>query len=79
VEDWRAGDVLLLMTDALAHWFLTEAEAGRRPWETLAARTDEDFAPWLDGLRQARQLRNDDVTLVSICSRMEAAENGRAS
>src|SRR5215471_15862792 len=25
-------DRLLLMTDALAHWFLVEAEMGRRPW-----------------------------------------------
>jgi hypothetical protein len=74
VEDWRAGDQLLLMTDALAQWFLKNAEAGGRPWETLAALTDGDFAPWLDGLRQSRALRNDDVTL--LCIRSGPAEAG---
>jgi hypothetical protein len=79
VEDWRVGDALLLMTDALSYWFLRETEEGRRPWETLAALTDGDFAPWLDELRQTRQVRNDDVTLVFIRSGMEASGQGLTS
>src|SRR6266545_6691636 len=35
----KAKDQLLLMTDALAHWFLVEAELGRRPWAALARAT----------------------------------------
>jgi hypothetical protein len=33
--DWRSGDRLWLMTDALAQWFLKEHEAGGKPWEAL--------------------------------------------
>ena len=33
--DWQNGDLFLLMTDALAQWFLSEVERGGQPWETL--------------------------------------------
>jgi hypothetical protein len=60
-------DQLLLMTDALAQWFLVEAELGRRPWAALArAATPEGFAAFVDCLRGGGALRNDDVTLVRI-------------
>jgi hypothetical protein len=71
----QAGDRIWLMTDALAHWFLTQTEAGRKPWLSLEALTyagssDEEaqnaFTLWIEGLRATRQLRNDDVTLVAI-------------
>ena len=63
----QVGDRVLLMTDALAQWFLVEAELGRRPWGALAKlTTPEHFQGWLELLRGGRALRNDDVTLVSL-------------
>lgn len=75
VGDCRAGDRLWMMTDALAQWFLIQAESGGKPWRTLEplANTAFDilcaqhaFAAWIEGLRTARELRNDDVTLLAI-------------
>jgi len=63
----QASDRLLLMTDALAQWFLAEAEMGRRPWGALAKATSpEQFAGLIDCLRAGGALRNDDVTLLSV-------------
>lgn len=63
----RHKDQLLLMTDALAHWFLTESEMGRRPWAALQrAGTEEAFHTFVDLLRGGGALRNDDVTLVRL-------------
>jgi serine/threonine protein phosphatase PrpC len=65
--DLQARDRLLLMTDALAQWFLVEAEMGRRPWAALAKVTSpEQFTATIDVLRAGGALRNDDVTLVSV-------------
>ncbi|HZY90833.1 MAG TPA: protein phosphatase 2C domain-containing protein [Gemmataceae bacterium] len=69
--DWQAGDRLWLMTDALAQWFLRQAEEGGRPWETLGqvlaeAAPDEAFAAWVGVARALGQLRNDDVTLAAV-------------
>ena len=67
----EAGDRLLLMTDALAYWFLHTHESGGDPWEpvalALAAEEPEAaFAEWITELREREQLRNDDVTLLCI-------------
>jgi hypothetical protein len=64
---WRAGDRLLLMTDALAQWFLRRVEAGHRPWRAVERlQSDEDFAKWVEKLRDREGLRNDDVTLLAV-------------
>jgi hypothetical protein len=62
----QAGDRFMLMTDALAEWFLAEHEAGRAPWRELAERTADDFAGWVVGRRAEGRLKNDDVTLLVI-------------
>lgn len=65
-EDVRVGDRLLLMTDALAAWFLREDEDGRRPWETLDSFGGDGqaaFGDWVDSARRTGEMRNDDVTL----------------
>jgi len=67
----QPGDRLWMMTDALAHWSLVEHEAGRNPWGELESllsgpETGEHFASWVEGLRDVRGLRNDDVTLLAI-------------
>jgi len=70
--DGFGQDRLWLMTDALAQWFLQRFETGHKPWEDLehllrTQRPDQAFTGWIEELRQARQLRNDDVTLLGIC------------
>lgn len=65
---WQAGDHFLLMTDALAAWFLTGAAAGGQPWRILAgaSQSQAHFARWIQDRRAAGELRNDDVTLLAI-------------
>jgi hypothetical protein len=61
------GDVLVLATDALAHWFLAQADAGAKPWTLLApVLAGADFAGWVQQQRQTGQLRNDDTTLLVL-------------
>src|SRR5262245_21266038 len=66
----KPGDSFWLMTDALALWFLRAHEERRRPideLEPLLNGSTEDFTAWVARLRDARHLRNDDVTLVAVC------------
>jgi hypothetical protein len=69
--EMQPDDRLWLMTDALAHWCLTEHQAARNPWQPLDALreaefAEEDFANWIDQLRDNRQIHNDDVTLLAV-------------
>ena len=68
---WQPDDRFFLMTDALAVWFLREYEAGRRPWRPITDVLNPPspaagFASWVAQLRQREELRNDDVTLISL-------------
>jgi hypothetical protein len=59
------------MTDALAQWFLAQVEQGGKPWLELESLLHDNgnpqtFTAWIEGLRVARQLRNDDVTLLAV-------------
>ncbi len=68
---WQTGDRLWLMTDALAQWFLEETERPGRPWTELeslvaSASAQQPFAEWVAALREARRMRNDDVTLLVV-------------
>jgi hypothetical protein len=67
---YRPGDRFLLMTDALAQWFLAQDEQGARPAEEVAgllAAVDPDaaFVSWVGG-RRGQGLHNDDVTLLLV-------------
>ncbi len=68
--EWRIGDRFLLMTDALAKWFMVQNESGHSHWENdevpLRAIDQGEFAEWVDSRREADELRNDDVTLLHI-------------
>jgi hypothetical protein len=64
---WRRGDRFLLMTDALAQWFLFRTEQGGEPQAEVARLLAEPdpqaaFPDWIEERRQ-QDLRNDDVTL----------------
>jgi hypothetical protein len=64
---WRPGDTFLLMTDAMAKWFLEEAAGGRLPWDQLRwAQSAAAFAEFVNDRREAGRIRNDDTTLVRI-------------
>jgi hypothetical protein len=64
---WHQGDVILLTTDALGEWILQEAEEQRKPWnECLRIETEEEFADWVRKRREAKEIRNDDTTLMVI-------------
>ena len=68
--DWRAGDLLLMCTDALALWFLQQAADGGKPWHVLRdLGTDGgpgNFHTWVDERRASGELRNDDTTLLRL-------------
>lgn len=65
---WEPGDCFLLMTDALAAWFLMEVSRDSRPWEQMLGQhiTSDEFESLVSNLRNAGQLRNDDTTLLSV-------------
>jgi hypothetical protein len=51
--DVHHEDTFLLMTDALAQWFLIQHETGSKPWvELYKLRTQEDFESFIVHLRQ---------------------------
>jgi hypothetical protein len=67
---WISDDAFYLMTDALAAWFLAQAEQGERPWSIIrdldTCDQANEFADVVSDLRTSRLLRNDDVTLIRI-------------
>lgn len=66
---WGSGDAFYLMSDALACWFMREAEEGRAPWKDLRDVGTNEFPPfdaWIQWLRDEQKMRNDDVTLLRV-------------
>lgn len=69
---WLEGDTLLLMTDAMAAWFLSEYEQGRTPWKHLQELASmprplsTDFGDFIVNMRRMGRMRNDDVTVLAI-------------
>lgn len=65
---WEPGDSMLLMTDALAQWFLRSSRSGGRPWRVLIRAQGEQarFARSMHQLRERNEIRNDDVTALVI-------------
>lgn len=64
--DCVAGDRLILTSDALACWFLSQCEVGETPWRTLLALEPSQWDDWVEEQRGAGLMRNDDTTLVII-------------
>jgi hypothetical protein len=67
-RDIMADDRFLLMTDALASWFFQEHEKGDKPWTIIEEKTTDksSFAGWIENLRENKQIRNDDITLMIL-------------
>jgi len=66
-----AGDLLVLASDAVAHWFLVAAGQGGRPWRCIVEASEDEFATLVARLRQENQMRNDDVTVVAVAAAPE--------
>lgn len=63
----KAGDCLILATDALAKWILQYIEQGKDPWNKLfALRNQEDFQRFVSHYRADGSLEIDDTTLMII-------------
>lgn len=71
--EWKVGDTFLMMTDALAAWFLQKKESGDpAPWEWFDGAPNSDkemrwFEEAVESERGEGRLKNDDVTLLKIC------------
>jgi Protein phosphatase 2C len=66
---WQAQDRFLLMTDALAQWFLLCLEQHHDPLaeiSSLVTEADVNFSDWLAERRSQAMLRNDDATLLVV-------------
>jgi hypothetical protein len=64
------GDELVLATDALSCWFMRKLEQGYKPSELLLFLEHENadlaFTNFVNNARSSQQMRNDDVTFMSI-------------
>ena len=66
------GDQFILMSDAIACWFFTKIEQNEKPWETInnlfadKIHYIDNFINWLDEQREARAIKNDDTSIISI-------------
>jgi len=68
--EWEPEDVFYLASDALAAWFLRSALDGTEPWRVLSDLGTEgeqqSFDDFINSLREAGTLKNDDVTLLRL-------------
>jgi hypothetical protein len=65
------GDRFFLLTDAVAEWCLRQTESNVNPWTeiqrvTTSSQALSTFPDWVQYLRDAKTLRNDDSTIVSV-------------
>ncbi|HJP92150.1 MAG TPA: hypothetical protein VJ875_09360 [Pyrinomonadaceae bacterium] len=61
------GDVLLLMSDAIAAWYLQRLEQNDLdPDEVVRTKCDDELSQFFDAERLAGRIRNDDVAILRI-------------
>jgi serine/threonine protein phosphatase PrpC len=73
---WREGDCFLLMTDALAHYFLSDKSLRSKLLPSLL--NQELFEEIIHTARAAKLCRNDDVTLLKVCIKPGVRNGGMA-
>jgi hypothetical protein len=63
----EAGDVLLLMSDGVASWYLQRLEKNDfDPDELIRSKQDEELIQFFNDERLAGRIRNDDIAIVRI-------------
>ena len=66
-HDFKQGDILILASDAIAAWFLKSCSEGKKTWDIVINRFEnEDFETWLNEQRAKKEVKNDDTTLILI-------------
>ncbi len=66
-ECGRLGDLLVLCTDAVAAWALRRSESGQPPaWENYWDMPEETWQAEVMSLREQREMRYDDATLLLL-------------
>lgn len=71
-------DLLVLCTDAVADWALRLIESGKMPaWDAYWSMTHRDWQNEIISLRQRRQMRYDDATLMLLRVRGQGVEIGQ--
>ena len=66
---WEDSDRFFLMSDAISAWFLREHEINHQPsilMQQLLLKSNAEFANWISDLRENNEIRNDDVTFMSL-------------
>ena len=71
---WSPSDKFFLLTDAIAEWFLRDAEQGGKPWDILALLDKKSFPSFVGDARRQALLSNDDVTVVILDTGVPAIE-----
>jgi hypothetical protein len=61
----ESGDVLLLMSDAVASWYLQRLENGSSE-DLFDTKCDEELTRFFDEERLAGRIRNDDLAIIRI-------------
>jgi hypothetical protein len=62
----ESGDVLLLMSDAAAAWYLQRLENGSGAGNLFETKCDEELSRFFDEERLAGRIRNDDLAIIWI-------------
>ncbi len=67
-QPYKAGDILLMVTDALAEWLLRDLESKKinNILALLERMDDESFTKFVDYQRAKKELKDDDTTLIII-------------
>ena len=64
---FKAGDLFIMASDALACWILERSNSEDRPWDTLRELgSQENWLGWVQAQRRDRSLKNDDTTLIIV-------------
>jgi hypothetical protein len=68
----ESGDLVVIGTDAISAWFLTETHKGGNPWLDLKnllggnGYSKTDFINWLNNKRFEKEIKNDDTTIIIV-------------
>ncbi|HEY5745314.1 MAG TPA: protein phosphatase 2C domain-containing protein [Chryseolinea sp.] len=68
----ETDDLIIIGTDAISAWVLSEAHKGRQPWQNLknllgdTGYSKKDFMNWLNNKRFEKEIKNDDTTIITV-------------